>query len=113
MALSVPWPKKTPDLSSCLAPRLMRSRTVTVDAARFTGLRAVFLWDTLVMSKSSTWIWILLAIIAAGVGVWVAKRTSDQAPQLTSGTWLPQPRPLPEFSLTSEKGQPFTLQGLK
>jgi protein SCO1 len=65
------------------------------------------------MSKSSTWIWIVLAVIAAGAGVWVAKRTSDQAPQLTSGTWLPQPRPVPEFSLTSEKAEPFTLQSLK
>lgn len=61
----------------------------------------------------STWIWVLLAVFAAGAGVWVAKRTSDQAPQLTSGTWLPQPRPLSEFELTSETGQPFTLDSLK
>ena len=61
----------------------------------------------------SSWVWVLLAIVAAGGGVWVAKRTSDQAPQLTSGTWLPQPRPLPEFSLTAETGQPFTIQSLQ
>ena len=61
----------------------------------------------------STWIWVVLAVLAAGAGVWVAKRTSDQAPQLTSGTWLPQPRPLPEFELTAETGQPFTLDSLK
>jgi len=65
------------------------------------------------MSKSSTWIWIVLAVIAAGAGVWVAKRTSDQAPQLTSGTWLPQPRPLSPFSLVDQAGQPFTPQSLK
>jgi protein SCO1/2 len=64
------------------------------------------------MSKS-TWLWVVLAVLAAGGGVWVANRTSDQAPQLTSGTWLPQPRPLPEFSLTDQSGQPFTLQSLQ
>jgi protein SCO1 len=61
----------------------------------------------------NTWLWVVLAVLAAGGGVWVAKRTSDQAPQLTSGTWLPQPRPLPEFSLTDQSGQPFTAQSLK
>jgi protein SCO1 len=59
------------------------------------------------MSKS-TWLLILLALVAAAGGVWVAKRTSDQAPQLTSGTWLPQPRPVPEVSLVDQSGQPFT-----
>jgi protein SCO1/2 len=61
----------------------------------------------------STWVWVVLAVLAAGAGVWVAKQTSEQAPQLTSGTWLPQPRPLPEFSLTDESGQPFTAQNLE
>jgi protein SCO1/2 len=66
------------------------------------------------MSKvQSTWLWVVLAVLAAGGGVWVAKRTSDQAPQLTSGTWLPQPRPLSEFTLTDQSGQPFTVQSLK
>jgi protein SCO1 len=61
----------------------------------------------------STWIWVVLAVLAAGGGVWVAKRTSDQVPQLTSGTWLPQPRPLSEFSLTDQSGQPFTHENLQ
>jgi protein SCO1/2 len=64
------------------------------------------------MSKS-TWLLILFALVAAAAGVWVAKRTSDQAPQLTSGTWLPQPRPVPEVSLVDQSGQPFTAQSLK
>src|SRR5688572_30129289 len=90
--------------------------TVADRAATFRGAerlrRAV--WDTSVMSTvRNTWLWVVLAVLAAGGGVWVAKRTSDQAPQLTSGTWLPQPRPLPEFSLTDEAGQPFTPQSLK
>jgi protein SCO1/2 len=60
------------------------------------------------MSKS-TWLLILLALVAAAGGVWVAQRTSDQAPQLTSGTWLPQPRPVPAVSLVDQSGQPFTM----
>ncbi len=64
------------------------------------------------MSKS-TWFLVLFALVAAAGGVWVAKRTSDQAPQLTSGTWLPQPRPVPEVSLVDQSGQPFTTQALK
>jgi protein SCO1/2 len=64
------------------------------------------------MSKS-TWLLVLFALIAAAGGIWVAKRTSDQAPQLTSGTWLPQPRPIPEVSLVDQSGQPFTTQSLE
>ena len=64
------------------------------------------------MSKS-TWLLVLLALVAAAGGVWVAKRTGDQAPQLTSGTWLPQPRPVPEVSLIDQSGKPFTTQSLE
>jgi protein SCO1/2 len=64
------------------------------------------------MSKS-TWLLVLLAVVAAAGGIWVAQRTSDQAPQLTSGTWLPQPRPIPEVSLVDQSGQPFTNQNLQ
>jgi len=63
------------------------------------------------MSKS-TWLLLLLALVASAGGVWVARRTSDPAPQLTSGTWLPQPRPVPEVSLVDQAGQPFTTQSL-
>ena len=64
------------------------------------------------MSKS-TWLLVLLALVAAAGGVWIAQRTSDPAPQLTSGTWLTQPRPVPEVSLVDQSGQPFTAQSLK
>jgi protein SCO1/2 len=64
------------------------------------------------MSKS-TWLLVLFALVAAAGGVWIAKRTSDQAPQLTSGTWLPQPRAVPDVSLVDQAGQPFTTQNLK
>jgi protein SCO1 len=78
------------------------------------AVRRRFVWDTSLMSKlRSNLLWVALAVLAAGGGVWVAKQTSDQAPQLTSGTWLPQPRPLSGFSLTDESGQPFTTESLK
>ena len=64
------------------------------------------------MSKS-TWLLALFALVAAAGGVWIAQRTSDRAPQLTSGTWLPQPRPVPDVSLIDQSGQPFTTQNLK
>lgn len=59
------------------------------------------------------WLLVLIALIAAAGGVWVAKRTGDQAPQLTSGTWLPQPRPVPDVSLVDQSGQPFTTQSFE
>lgn len=54
----------------------------------------------------------MLAVLAAAAGFWVAQQ-SNSVPQLTSGTWLPQPRPISAFSLTDESGQPFTLEDLK
>jgi protein SCO1/2 len=78
------------------------------------AVRPRFVWDTSLMSRlRSNLLWVVLALLAAGGGVWVAKRTSDQAPQLTSGTWLPQPRPVSGFTLTDESGQPFTPESLK
>jgi protein SCO1/2 len=64
------------------------------------------------MSKS-TWLLVLLAVVAAVGGVWVAKVTSGQAPQLTSGTWLPQPRPVADVPLIDQSGKPFSIQDLK
>lgn len=61
----------------------------------------------------SVWFWGALALVAAVAGFWVAHRTADSAPQLTSGTWLPQPRPLENFTLTDESGHPLTLNDLK
>lgn len=76
--------------------------------------RRRFVWDTSLMSKlRSNLLWVALAVLAAGGGVWVAKHTSDQAPQLTSGTWLPQPRPVSGFTLTDESGQAFTPESFK
>ena len=56
--------------------------------------------------------WGVLAVVAASAGFWVAHRSGSSVPQLTSGTWLPQPRPIENFALTDEAGQPFTLKEL-
>src|SRR6185295_6140058 len=56
--------------------------------------------------------WTLVVVVALLAGFFVAERSSHSVPQLTSGTWLPQPRPLEDFSLTDESGRPFHLADL-
>jgi protein SCO1 len=63
--------------------------------------------------KSSGFLWGLVAVVAALAGFWVAQRSAESVPQLTSGTWFPQPRPIEDFALTDENAQPFTLTELK
>jgi protein SCO1/2 len=63
--------------------------------------------------KSSWFLWGLVVVLAAFAGFWVAERASSPVPQLTSGTWFPQPRPIEDFALTDENSRPFTLASLK
>lgn len=63
--------------------------------------------------KSSWFLWGVVVLVAASAGFWVAQRSSQSVPQLTSGTWFPQPRPIQDFTLTDESGQPFRLNDLK
>jgi protein SCO1 len=63
--------------------------------------------------KSSWFLWGLVVVVAALAGFFVAQRSANPVPQLTSGTWFPQPRPIEDFALTDESGQPFTLAELK
>jgi protein SCO1/2 len=49
----------------------------------------------------------LLAAVAIGAGIALHER-STAPPALGSGTALPEPRPLAEFALTDQHGQPFT-----
>jgi len=63
--------------------------------------------------KSSWVLWGLVVVVAMLAGFWAAQRTVGSVPQLTSGTWFPQPRPIENFALTDEMGQPFTLNELK
>jgi len=52
--------------------------------------------------------WVAVALLAAPAGFWLARELHNAAPQLTSGTWFPQPRPVGELALTGDDGKPFT-----
>jgi len=61
--------------------------------------------------RSFVWI-ILVAALAAGVGLWFGNRQFGQAdrPKLTNAVLYPQPRELPDFQLTKSDGQALTLE---
>jgi len=60
--------------------------------------------------RSFVWI-ILVAALAAGVGLWFGNRQFGQAdrPKLANAVLYPQPRELPDFQLTKSDGQAMTL----
>ena len=47
------------------------------------------------------------AVCAALAGYWMARQLDRASPQLASGTWLPRPKPLADFSLTDTSGRAF------
>src|SRR3974377_2465642 len=54
------------------------------------------------------------AAVAGGLaGFWLAQQLDRGAPALASGTWLPRARPVGEFRLTDQSGQPFTRHELE
>jgi protein SCO1/2 len=60
------------------------------------------------MSFRTSWLaWGALAVGAALAGFWLARQMHGETPQLTSGTWFPQPRPVGELTLTGDDGKPF------
>ncbi|MEP6940047.1 MAG: SCO family protein [Rudaea sp.] len=54
---------------------------------------------------------ILVAALAAGAGLWVGNRYFNSAaqPSLEAALLYPEPRPLPEFTLTQANGKALTL----
>jgi protein SCO1 len=48
------------------------------------------------------------AICAAFAGFWLARQLDRAAPELASGTWLPQARAVGDFRLLDATGRPFT-----
>jgi len=57
--------------------------------------------------------WVLAAAACAALaGFWVAHELDQGGPQLASGTWLPQPKVLPDFTLTDTSGRGFTPRDL-
>lgn len=66
------------------------------------------------MTRRSSWILLLVAAIGAALtGFWLARELDSSAPQLASGTWLPQPREIGSFQLTDHLGRPFTARELQ
>jgi protein SCO1 len=57
-------------------------------------------------------IWVMVAVIAALCGAWLARELHRSEPRLASGTWLPQPREIGDFRLTDHAGRPFTRASL-
>jgi len=64
--------------------------------------------------RSFVWI-ILVAALAAGVGLWLGNRQFGQAdrPKLANAVLYPQPRDLPDFQLAQANGAPLTLADWK
>ncbi|HYM26849.1 MAG TPA: SCO family protein [Steroidobacteraceae bacterium] len=61
------------------------------------------------MTKVRARLLVALAALGAALGgFWLATQLDRGAPQLASGTWLPRPRAVQDFSLTDERGRAFT-----
>jgi protein SCO1/2 len=52
------------------------------------------------------------AVCAALAGYWMARQLDRASPQLASGTWLPRPKPVGDFSLTDTSARAFTRRDL-
>jgi protein SCO1/2 len=72
------------------------------------------LWNNSLMTTRRTW-WILgvAAVCAALGGFWLARELDSSGPELASGTWLPQPKPIADFNLTDNLGRPFSAHDLQ
>ena len=76
--------------------------------------RTVALWDNFRMTKRSSWFLVAIAALCAALaGFWLARELDRSAPQLTSGTWLMQPRAVSDFDLVDSTGRRFTNLGGK
>jgi protein SCO1 len=59
-------------------------------------------------SRSVRLLLVAAAVCAALAGFWLARQLDRGSPQLASGTWLPQPKAIADFSLTDTSARPFT-----
>ena len=72
------------------------------------------MWDTALMTKRLSWLLVAVAALCAALlGFLLARGLDGAAVQLTSGTWLPSAKAIPDFALTDNQGQPFTLRNLQ
>jgi protein SCO1/2 len=66
------------------------------------------------MTNRLSWLLVAVAALCAALaGFWLARELDNSAPQLTSGTWLAQPRAVSDFQLTDALGHPFTAHELQ
>ena len=63
-------------------------------------------------SLRARWLLVAAALCAGVAGFWIARQLDRGAPQLASGTWLPQAQPVIDFQLTDTSGHPFTHRDL-
>ncbi len=54
------------------------------------------------------WLLVSAAACAALAGFWLAHQLDRQAPALASGTWLPRPKAIEDFTLSDVAGKPYT-----
>jgi len=59
-------------------------------------------------SLRTRWLLVPAALGAAIIGFFLAHQLDRAGPRLTSGTWLPQPKVVPQFTLTDTSGHSFT-----
>jgi protein SCO1/2 len=64
------------------------------------------------ISLRARWLLLVAAFCAGLAGFWLARELDRGAPQLASGTWLPQSKTVSEFELTDSSGRPFTRRDL-
>ena len=64
------------------------------------------------ISLRARWLLLVAALCAGLAGFWLARELDRGAPQLASGTWLPQSKTVREFELTDSSGRPFTRRDL-
>ena len=63
-------------------------------------------------SLRARWLLVAAALCAGVAGFWIARQLDRGAPQLASGTWLPQAKPVIDFQLTDTSGHSFTHRDL-
>src|ERR1700719_493850 len=64
------------------------------------------------MTRRARLLLVAAAVCAALAGYWMARQLDRASPRLASGTWLPRPKPVRDFSLTDTSGRAFTRRDL-
>jgi protein SCO1 len=66
------------------------------------------------MTNRVSWLVVAVAALCAALaGFWLAGRLESRAPELTSGTWLAQPRAVSDIHLIDQDGHPFSERELR